>query len=82
MFSQMMMPMSTIVPIAMAMPESATMFASTPVWRMPMKHMSTARGRSPEIRTELRRWRTITTTTMIVTRICWIRASLSVPSVS
>ena len=46
MFSQRMMPMSTIVPMAMAMPDRATMLASTPKVFIAMKHISTASGSS------------------------------------
>ncbi len=78
----MMMPISTIVPIAMAMPERATMFASTPKSFIAMKHISTASGSTAEIKIELRRCMTITITTMIVTRISSTSAVLSVPRVS
>jgi hypothetical protein len=43
-FSVTMTPMSTMVPMAMAMPASATTFASTPNSFMRMKPMSTASG--------------------------------------
>ena len=39
-----MIPISTIVPIAIAMPDKATMFASTPKVFMAMKHINTASG--------------------------------------
>ena len=74
--------MSTIVPMAMAMPDRATMLASTPNVFMAMKHISTASGSSALISNELRRCITITRITMIVTRISSISAVFSVPSVS
>ena len=82
MFSQTMMPMSTIVPMAMAMPDSATTLASTPKVFIAMKHIRTASGSNALIRNELRRCITITITTMIVTRISSTSAVFSVPSVS
>ena len=82
MFSQRMMPMSTIVPMAMAMPERATMLASTPNVFMAMKHINTASGNSALISSELRRCITETRITMIVTRISSTSAVFSVPSVS
>ena len=74
--------MSTMVPMAIAIPERATTLASTWEIFMAMKQISTARGRRPEIRNELRRWRTITSTTIMVMRISSASASLSVPRVS
>jgi len=50
MFSVRMTPTSTIVPIAMAMPDKATMFASTPKNFMLIKTISTATGNRLEIR--------------------------------
>ena len=44
MFSETMIPISTIVPIAIAMPDSATTLASTPAYFIAMKHISTASG--------------------------------------
>ena len=82
MLSQMMMPMSTMVPMAMAMPDRATILASTPKRFMAMKHIITAMGSSAEMRTELRRCMTSTRTTMTVTRICCHRASPRVSRVS
>ena len=82
MFSVRIIPISTIVPIAIAMPDNATMFASTPNVFMAMKHIKTASGSSALIRNELRRWTTITRITMIVTRISSNSAVFNVPSVS
>ena len=82
MFSQMTIPMSTIVPMAMAMPDRATMLASTPKSFIATKHISTANGSIAPISTLERRWIIMTMTTTSVTSISWTRASLSVPSVS
>ncbi len=71
-----------MVPIAMAIPDKATIFASTPKYFMAMKVMSTAMGSMAEIRKEVRRFITIITITMIVMSICSVRASSSVPNVS
>ena len=82
MFSQRMMPMSTIVPIAIAMPDRATTLASTPNVFIAIKHSSTASGSKELMSNELRRWSTDTRITITVTRISSTRAVLSVPSVS
>jgi len=82
MFSQRTMPMSTIVPMAMAMPDRATMFASTPKCLIAMKHIRMANGSMPPISTLLRMCNTITITTISVTSTCCVNAVLSVPSVS
>ena len=81
-FSQMIMPISTIVPMAIAMPDSATIFASTPKVFIAIKHISTAKGSRPLMSTELLRCTTKTITTMIVTRISSVRAVFNVPKVS
>ncbi len=75
MFSQMMMPISTMVPMAMAIPLSATMLASTPTCFIAIKHIRIARGSSAPIRTLLRRCTTITMTTMIVTSTSSVSAA-------
>jgi hypothetical protein len=82
MFSVTMIPMSTIVPMAMAMPESATMLASTPNIFIAMNPISTAMGSIELTSNALRKCITITMTTMMVTRISSMSALLSVPSVS
>ncbi len=82
MFSTSTMAMSTIVPIAMAIPDKATILAVTSMYFMAMKVMSTAMGRTPDIRAEALRFITIISTTMIVIRICSDKASSSVPIVS
>jgi hypothetical protein len=82
MFSQIIMPISTIVPIAIAIPDSATMLASMPKVFIAMKHIRIARGRSAPIRIELFRCRTRTITTMTVTRTSSVSAVLSVSNTS
>ena len=82
MFSVTMIPISTIVPIAMAMPERATMLASTPKTFIATKQSKTARGSNPEIRIELLRCIIITSTTMMVISISRERAERRVPRVS
>ncbi len=82
MFSQRIIPISTIVPIAIAMPDNATMFASTPNVFMAIKHINTASGSNALMRNELLKCSTITRITIMVTRISSERAVLSVPSVS
>ncbi len=74
--------MSTIVPIAMAIPDRATMLASTWNTRIAIKHISTASGSRALIRIELRKCITMTRITMTVTRISSTSAVLSVPKVS
>ena len=63
MFSQMITPMSTIAPIAIAMPDSATMLAATPNVFIAMKHIRTASGSRALMSSELRRCITITSIT-------------------
>ncbi len=82
MFSHRMMPISTMVPMAIAIPDRATMLASTPNVFMAMNTIKTASGNNALMRMELRRCSTITRITMIVTRISSDSAVLSVPSVS
>ena len=81
-FSPTMTPMSTIVPMAMAIPDSATMFASTPKTLIAMKAPRIASGRMAETRNDVARCPTITSTTSTVTSTSWEIAVLSVPSVS
>ena len=82
MFSHITMPISTIVPIAIAIPDSATILASILKIRIAIKHISTAIGNSPLIKIELRRCITNAITTITVTSISSISAVSSVPSVS
>ncbi len=81
-FSERITPTSTMVPIAMAIPERATILASTPKSFMEINTISTATGSNPEISTEARRLNTITIITRTVISISSVRASLRVPSVS
>ena len=66
MFWQMMMPISTSVPMAMAMPPSDTMLASTPNVFMAMNPIMTARGITALTRMDTRKAATMTITTMVV----------------
>ena len=78
----MTMPISTIVPMAMAMPERATMLASMPKTFIAAKQASTASGNSPETNTAPRKFITSASTTITVTSTSSLRARSSVPSVS
>ncbi len=49
-FSERIIPKSTMVPMAMAIPDSATILASTPKYRMAIKTMSTAMGNKLDIK--------------------------------
>ena len=82
MFSERITPTSTIVPIAIAIPESATILASTPKSFIAINTINTATGSNPEIRTEARRLNTIMMITKMVINISKVNASLSVPNVS
>ena len=82
MFSESMTPTSTIVPIAIAIPDSATILASTPKSFIAINTINTATGNSPEINTEARRLNTIMIMTKMVMSISKVKASLSVPNVS
>src|SRR5699024_1474095 len=65
-FSQSTMPISTITPMAIAIPVSETMLASTEASFIAMNVISTATGSIPEMSNDVRRFSTITTITMIV----------------
>ncbi len=82
MFSVNTMPTSTITPIAMAIPERATMLASTPNWRITIKVISTPTGSRLEIMIEARMFITSTNTTRILMSISCSRANSRVPRVS
>ena len=69
MFSDITIPTSTMVPMAIAMPESATMLASTPNNFITIKVINTAMGKSPDTTREARRLNKSTMTTMMVVRI-------------
>jgi hypothetical protein len=68
--------------MAIAIPESATMLASTPVNRMTTKVARMARGRRKAISREASKLSTMTRTTRRVIMTSWESASSSVPSVS
>jgi len=82
MFSVSTTPISTIVPMAMAIPESATILASTPNNFILINTSSTATGNKLEIKSEALMLNTMTTTTKMVIRISRVRASCSVARVS
>ena len=81
-FSDRITPTSTIVPIAMAIPESATILASTLNSFIEIKTIKTARGNKPPISNEALKLKTITIITKIVISISKVKASSSVFSVS
>ena len=68
--------------MAIAIPDSATMFASTPVYRMMINAAKTAIGNKLEIIAEARRLNTKTITTIIQINISCVNAVSSVPTVS
>ena len=75
-------PTSTITPMAMAIPDRATMFASIPVYRININVASTAMGSMLAITTDARRLSTSTIITMIQISISCERLDSSVPIVS
>ncbi len=81
-FSDSTIPISTMVPMAMAIPDRDTMLASTPANFIAIKVINTATGSIPEIRMDVRKFSTITTITMMVINTSSESASSSVPSVS
>ena len=68
--------------MAMAMPDRATMLASTPTIFITMNVQITASGNMPAITAEARRLTTSISTTMIQISTSWVSASSSVPMVS
>ena len=82
MFSESMTPTSTIVPMAIAIPESATIFASTLKIFIAINTNKTATGSRPDIKIEARRLKTIIIITKIVIKISNVKASFNVPKVS
>ena len=82
MFSDNITPTSTMVPIAMAIPDKATILASTLKSFMAINTMSTATGSSPEIKMEARRLNTMMIITKMVIKISKVSASFKVPKVS
>ena len=81
-FSSTMMPMSTIVPIAIAMPASDITLASTPNTFIAMNDINTAIGSVMAITMLARTCNRNKTITAIVIRISYISASDSVATVS
>ena len=77
-----MTPTSTMVPIAIAIPDNATIFASTPKSFIAIKTINTATGNKPDISIEARRLNTIMIITRMVIKISNVKASFSVPNVS
>ena len=76
------MPMSTITPMAMAIPDNATIFASIPKKRIKINVIKTPKGNNPATITEALMFRTSTIITMMLIRISCERAYSSVPIVS
>ena len=70
MFSVNTIPMSTIVPIAMAIPDSAITLASTPTYFIATNVARTPSGKSTEISSEVRKCRMMSSTTMTVISTC------------
>ena len=75
-------PISTIVPTAMAIPDSATILASTSKYRIAIKHIKTATGSDPATNNDDLKLSNIRITTIIVIRISKPNASSKVPKVS
>ena len=82
MFSETMIPMSTIVPMAMAMPASDMMLASTPPTRIAPNASSTATGSVPATVRLLRMWSRNSRMTAAVIATSSHRAVVSVATVS
>ena len=81
-FSESMTPTSTIVPIAIAIPDNATILASTLKSFIAINTIKTATGNKLEIKIEALKLKTIIKITKMVIKISKINASLSVPNVS
>lgn len=81
-FSTKTTPISIIIPIAIAIPDRATMFASILRYRIRIKVESTAIGKILEIIIEALRLNINTITTIMLMRISKVRAVSSVPMVS
>ncbi len=76
------MPTSTITPMAIAIPERATILASTPNWRIVIKVISTPIGNKLDIKKEALKLNTKTMTTNILISNSNEMASSRVPRVS
>ena len=81
-FSDRMTPTSTIVPMAIAIPDNATILASIPNAFMAINTINTASGNNPEIKIEALRLNTIMMITSMVIKISRASASFKVPKVS
>ena len=81
-FSVKTTPTSTITPMDMAIPDRATMLASTPNCLIAMKAISTPTGSKLDIRKEALRFNTRTMTTRMLISSSRDMASSSVPRVS
>ena len=82
MFSLNTMPMSAMVPIAIAIPESATIFASMPNTFISTNAPSTVTGKDRATSKAARKRNSISKITTMVTSTSKLNASSSVPSVS
>jgi len=82
MFSTKITPTSTIIPMAMAIPDNATILASMPTYRIMMKAASTPTGSILEMTIDALRFRMRTMTTMMAISVSWVSAVSSVPMVS
>jgi hypothetical protein len=81
-FSERITPTSTIVPMAIAIPERATILASTLNSFMLINTIKTATGNNPEISIEALKLNTIIIITNMVISISRVSASFKVPIVS
>ena len=75
-------PTSTITPMAIAIPDSATIFASIPVYRISINVANTAIGSILAITTDARKLSTNTMMTIIQINISCERLVSNVPMVS
>ena len=76
------MPTSTITPMAMAIPERATILASTPKYFMVIKVIKTPTGNKTDINMDALKLSTNTITTKILMRISCDNDDSKVPKVS
>ena len=81
-FSETIIPISTMVPMAMAIPDRATILASTPKSFIPTKTIRTVKGSRLVIRKEDFRCINMTKITMMVIKISSRSACFRVPNVS
>ncbi len=81
-FSTNTTPTSTMIPMAIAIPDSATILACIPAYRMMIKVAKTPTGKILEITTEALRFKTKTITTMMAISVSCVSEVSSVPIVS